>query len=207
MRNRLDRESGRSGRVLSQEVEHRLRQSLNWPVAIQKEWGPSHIKAFAQLVSQCARFVEGAVGAPPFKPDDRLAWHRNAFTHAALTSAISAILEHFKPGGKLSVPKAVKASAARFARVDPDHSIEHYCTPAAVGMACASGLVVQLQSMGEEPPPLNPPPNERYAEAFYVMPQILRDLGIEYDDVDGRNVGLSRPPKRRGKAQKWPVAG
>ena len=55
LRDRLDQEAGRSGRVLSQEVEHRLRQSLAWPIEIQKAWGPPHIKGLAQLVSRAAQ--------------------------------------------------------------------------------------------------------------------------------------------------------
>jgi hypothetical protein len=178
LRNRLDRECGQSGRVLSQEVEHRLQESFAWPIKMQKEWGPPHIMALARLVVQVARAVEGAVGASFNATHDGLAWHRNRFTHAALTVALNAVLEHFKPGGKLSVPKAVKASAARFARVDPDRSAEHYRRPETVGLSCGGGVIVDLQVM-DLPQPGEYPPQTRYADAFYRMERVRHDLGID----------------------------
>ena len=199
LRDRLDQEVDRSGWALSQEVEHRLRQSLDWPIEIQKKWGPPHIKALAQLVSRAARAVETGVGVNPLSMalNDGLAWHRNGFTHAALTTAVNAILEHFKPPQEFSVPKAVEDRSALFARVNPGHSAERYCTPEEVGLAYAGGLIDQLITM--ELPPLDKPSNEIYAEEYSVMPQIQKDLGIEYDKLDGRDVGLSRTPKRRVK--------
>jgi hypothetical protein len=37
----------------------------------------------------------------------------------------------------------------------------------------------------------------KYADAFYRMERARHDLGIDYGDIDGREVGLSRRPKRR----------
>ncbi|MGB6348766.1 MAG: hypothetical protein WBG10_01945, partial [Pseudolabrys sp.] len=149
--------------------------------------------------------VEGAVGVLPLgKPDHDLNWHKSAFTHRALASAVTALLAHFKPGGKLSVPKAVKASAARFARV-LGHSPARHRTPEAVGLSCAEGVMTQMQVM-DLPQPGERPPQTRYADAFYRMAQVREDLAIDYGKPDGRKAGLSLRPKRRTpKPQKWPV--
>jgi hypothetical protein len=191
LRTQLKAAATNSGRSEGQELLSRLQQSFDWPIKMQKDWGPPHIKGLAQLVVQVSRTVEGAVGVPPLgQPDHVLNWHKDAFTHRALTTAINAVLEHFKPGGKVRIPKAVQNSAARFARV-LGHSPARHRRPEVVGLSCAGGVIVQLQTMDL---PQRIPPKTRYADAFLRMEQVREDLGIEH------------PKRRAPNPQKRPVA-
>ena len=93
LRAQLKAAAAMNDRSEGQELLSRLQQSFDWPTEVQEAWGPRHIKGLAQLVVQVSRTVEGAVGVPPLgKPDHDLNWHKNAFTHRALTSAVNACL-------------------------------------------------------------------------------------------------------------------
>jgi hypothetical protein len=185
LRERLDQETAqrRTARgvtpwSLSQEIELRLRESLELPAELQKAWGPAHIKALAQLVSRVARSVESAVGAYPFADDaGDLAWHRNPFTHAAVTAAINMLLAHYKPVGSAQTPPEVKKRAEWIERESGKEEAARQCTPESVGLSCALGLLDRLAS--PEPPPLNHPANEHYAEGYYVFPNIHKILSKE----------------------------
>src|SRR5689334_11940719 len=80
LRAELDREARRKGWSVSQEVENRLRESLN----VAQTWGPPHTWALARLVSEIVKRVELSAG-------NKLRWHRDPFVHAAAQEAIEAL--------------------------------------------------------------------------------------------------------------------
>lgn len=160
---------------LSQEIEFRLRESIELPAELQKAWGPPHVKALAQLVSRVARSVESSAGVNPFAEDaGELAWHHNPFTHAAVVAAISAILAHYKPTGTAQVPEAVERSTAWIERESGKQQAAHQRTPESIGLACARGLLSQLATYSA--PSFNPPSGAHYASGFYVFPHIREIL-------------------------------
>jgi hypothetical protein len=165
---RLKREAARNGRSLSQEAQVRLKGSFDLPPKLQKQWGPKHIAALAQLVSRVTRSVEAAVGADPEKADD-LSWHLNPYTHAAVTAAIAALLEHYKPAGPVQTPDRVR-KATEWA----GDQAELYQTPQSRGRGCAGGLLDQLAGT-PLPPKLDT--EDVYAEGYYVLPDIRQTLG------------------------------
>jgi hypothetical protein len=185
LRESLDRETARSREAraprpwsLSQEIEQRLRDSIDMPAKLHKAWGPEHIKDLAQLVSRVARSVEFAVGANPSADDaGNLAWHKNQYTHAAVTAAINTILAHTKPSEPAQTPPEVKKRAEWIKRESGKEEFERQCTPESVGLSCALGLLDRLASPGF--PPMNHPANEYYAEGYSVFPNIRKILSKE----------------------------
>jgi hypothetical protein len=160
---------------LSQEIELRLRESIELPAELQKAWGPPHIKALAQLVSRVVRSVETSVGVNPFAEDaGELAWHRNPFTHAAVVAAIGSILAHYKPTGDVQVPEAVKRRTEWIEQESGKEQAEHQRAPESIGLGCALGLLNQLATYS--PPPFNPQNGAHYASGFYVFPHIREIL-------------------------------
>jgi hypothetical protein len=160
---------------LSQEIEFRLRESIELPAELQKAWGPPHVKALAQLVSRVVRSVETSAGANPFAEDaGELTWHHNPFTHAAVVVAIGAILAHYKPAGAVQVPEAVKKRTEWIEQESGKEQAAHQRTPESIGLGCALGLLNQVASYS--PPPLNPPTGAHYASGFYVLPHIRESL-------------------------------
>ncbi|QQN62126.1 TraY domain-containing protein [Bradyrhizobium diazoefficiens] len=166
LRARLDEAASASGRSLSQEAQLRLQQSFNLPAEMQKRWGTPEVKALAQLVSRLARSVQATVGANPFTEAGDLAWHRNAFTHAAVEAGISTLLAHYKPAGIPAPPPEVQKLAARA----PDQA-----EPENLGRSCAMGLLSQIAIMGA--PPKQPSANVAYGDGHYVFPDIRSILG------------------------------
>jgi hypothetical protein len=170
LRARLEQEAAQNGRSLSQEAQVRLKESFDAPAKLQAEWGPPHIKALAQLVSRVARSVEGCVGDPFGSESEALGWHRNAFTHAAISAAVTALLAHYKPDGPVEIPEDIRKSTEWMA----EEQAAHQRTPEGVGLMCALGVLQRVAY--QEPPPLNPSAGTHYAEGYYVFPQIRRDL-------------------------------
>lgn len=160
-RNRLEQatarrraERGAAPWSLSQEIETRLRQSLDLPEKLKKAekeweeaWGPPHIRALAQLVSRLVRNIEREVGAGPphpFAPDKTvdfdLAWHRDPYTHQAVTTAIARLLAHYKPAGEVRIPKKIKQWAEQ-ARSAGEEQVDLQQKPESTGLACARALL------------------------------------------------------------------
>lgn len=174
LRARLDQEVVERQWSLSQVVEDRLQKSFMLPEELQRAWGPPHVKALAQLISRVVRSVESSCGGDVFADTDK-AWHRNAFTHAAVSTAINALLAHYRPAGAVETPSQVKALAERLSSEMGRDEVERNSTPESVGMASARGLIYQTDIL--QPPPLNPPAGAHYAEGFYVLPDIRSILG------------------------------
>jgi hypothetical protein len=156
---------------LSQEIEQRLRDSLNLEDLLEQQWGAPDVRALAQLVSRIVRSVHSSVGANPFAEAGDLAWHRNPFTHAAVCAAISILLAHYKPEGPVEVPPEVKKRAQWVA---PEQG-EAATTPISVGTSCALGLLSQMATM-QAPAPEKISSNAHYGEGHYALPAIRKIL-------------------------------
>jgi hypothetical protein len=170
LRAALGREAARSGRSVSQEVERRLRDSLEMPSELQKEWGPPHIRILAKLLSDVTHSVEGRLGAHPFdeKPSE-FAWHKNGHTHAAVCTAINAILARWKPAQPGPTPEALKQPSEWIAQQFGQEVAERECTPEAVGLSCALGLLDQMARL--QRPPIDHPASVHYSPNYHWYPE------------------------------------
>jgi hypothetical protein len=169
----LEREAKRSGRVLSQEVEHRLRGSL--PASKKDEWRSPRHYALGRLLARAALGVELSTGVVAVGRG----WLDNAFAAQAVRAALLVIMDRLMPDEPLEIPEAVKKSAANFARLPNEHAAEMaaFCsTPAGVGSSIANGLLSDLEIY--EFPPLDLPDNIFYSDAFNLMPRIRKELGL-----------------------------
>jgi Arc-like DNA binding domain len=175
LRDGLEREAKRNGRSLSQEVELRLRGSLEMPSKLQRQWGPPHIRELARLVALAARSVEQRLGAGPFEEKlSAFAWHKNGSTHAAVCVAINAILARYKPAQPGPMPELLKQPSEWLVQQFGQERAERECTPEGVGLSCALGLLDQMEML--EPPPIKKPADHHYSENYYLLPQIREIL-------------------------------
>lgn len=172
LRARLEHAAAENGRSISQEAQLRLKESFDLPAEMQKAWGPAHIKDLAQLVALVTRRIETIVSGNPFAEEaGEWAWHRNAFTHAAVREAIAVLLKHYKPDGTIETPSEVRKRAES---IGPEYAAMQ-STPEGVGHSCALGLLDQLV-MHSEPPPLAQG-TTGYGRLYYVLPNIRKHLG------------------------------
>jgi TraY domain len=176
LRARLEHAATSNGRSLSQEAQTRLQESFDLPSKMREAWGPAEVRALAQLVSRVVRSVQVSVGANPFAEAGDLAWHRNAFTHAAVHAAISILLANYKPTGAVETPPEVKKRAGW---VPPDQA-EAVTSPESVGRSCALGVLSQYDVHREAPKKFSA--GAHYGESHYVFPQIRKDLGDSNDE-------------------------
>jgi hypothetical protein len=163
LRAALECEAERSKRSLSQEVEWRLRQSIEQAEKLERIWGEPRNRALAQIVSRLARGVEAFTGA---------SWREDAFTFLALKSAIEVVLSQLRPAPPATLPVRIE----QMAELESPHS-EQLRSPGGVGSAVGLGLWGQVEITDE--PPMDHAGNTAYAGEFYAMPQIRRDLGLK----------------------------
>ena len=126
----LDRAAQKSGRSLSQEVEHRLDLSIRRDRDLNHQ---RHIRALAEAIALLTQQVERATGK---------CWRDDPFTGEALRHAIEFLISHYAPHGAIEVPAPVEAAAARVPPAARDSSL----TPIGVGNS-QSGLADILIEM------------------------------------------------------------
>jgi hypothetical protein len=166
LRAALDKAAVKNNRSLSQEVEKRLHDSFELPAQLARRFGPSHIAAFSRLVSEVGKGVELVTGKR---------WRDDRFTYEAFKSAVNMLLNRCAAEGDVRVPERCAESANDIDRNSPGLG-EQMRRPEAVGAAAALGLLSQTELM--DAPPLNHPDNLHYADQFYVLPRVRRDLGL-----------------------------
>jgi hypothetical protein len=132
---------------LSQEIETRLRASLALPEKLKKAqreleeaWGAPHLRALAQLILRLARNIESGAGA---ETDANLRWNRDPYTHQAVTTAIAALLAHYKPAGEVRIPANI-ARWAEWARAAGEEQVDLQQKPESLGLGCVRGLLAQM---------------------------------------------------------------
>jgi hypothetical protein len=169
LRRGLEREARRAARSLSQEVERRLRDSLEHPKKIRKQWGDGHVWALASLISRAVRSVELSTGKH---------WVTDPYTSRAIRTAIEVILNDLMPKGPMEIPERIEDRNKSVTQTRPEEA-DFFRHPEGLGTACALGLLYALSAY--EPPPLNHSSNEHYADSFYEMPKLRHALGIKKD--------------------------
>jgi hypothetical protein len=164
----LEREAKKNKRSLSQEVELRLVRSLELPSTVKQNlWGEPHNKALAALTAKVAFSVEFVTGC---------SWRDSRFTWEALAAGMGVMLDYLKPKGDTEIPVAISTRI----KEGPEQLREHFRSweqPAEVGLSCGLGIVDQLTLL-REPPPLDHPADQHFADGFYQFPAIRRDLGL-----------------------------
>lgn len=173
LRASLEEAAKANGRSLSQEAQLRLQQSFDLPAKVQRYWGPPEVRALARLVSRTTRSVQNSVSPNPFEAGD-FAWHRNAFTHAAVEAAVSTVLARFRPAGPAEMPEEAKRLWG-----GPNQA-ETVVTPESVGRSIALGVLSQLKTHRE--PPKRYSAGVTYGDGYYVFPDINSILGDPDDE-------------------------
>src|SRR5262249_31004968 len=121
----LERAAQKSGRSLSQEVEHRLDGSIRRDREHDRK---RHIRALAEAVALVTERVEGAT---------EKRWLDDTFTGDALRHAIEFLVFHFAPHEALEIPAKVEAAAAKV----PPAARERRLTSVEVGQHEAGWLI------------------------------------------------------------------
>ena len=152
----LERAAEKSGRSLSQEVEHRLNDSIRRDYEHNRH---RHIRALAEAIAILIHWVERAT---------QKRWIDDPFTAEALRRGIEFLVFHFGAPGTPEVPASVKDAAARVPLQARDQSM----TPAGVGHAQAGGLISWIEMNLDEGGRLSrrPPPVPEFLKPrkFYV---------------------------------------
>jgi hypothetical protein len=170
LRAALEREAERNGRSISQQAEWLMKDALDMPRRIEREWGGEHVYALARLVARAVREIEGYTWRH---------WFDDAFTGRAARASINILMEHLapEPDGPLVLPEQVERAAQATARAFPGQ-LEFHRQPEGVAQAVALGLLSQLETY-DEPPALSHPRNEHCSDVYYEMPRLRRALRIK----------------------------
>jgi hypothetical protein len=158
----LEQEAAQNRRSLSQEVERRLRDSLEMPKRIQQDWYGPQNWALAKIVVELADTVEAVT-------DEK--WLKSAFAFQALKTALEVILDRLAPDGPVTTPKQVEESAKQLEKVLGPGTAEQAMRPEYVGAGVAGGFWEQIRLAKKSP--LNRPAEEN------LIPHIRDLLGLK----------------------------
>jgi hypothetical protein len=165
----LEAAADASKRSLSQEVEYRLRRSLDKPAKAQRR-----NQALAYLITLLAEEIEKGTGK---------SWLDDPFTSLALQYAIGHVALHFAATaeGDIANPAPIGEAAAKM----PPEFAERFRKPEGFGGLKAYNLIHEVQQAAR-PPRV---PSEWDMPIFFTAPDaVLADIG--------RDLGLS-PQKRK----------
>jgi len=153
----MERAAQKSGRSLSQEVEHRLNDSV-----LNERDRRSDVRALAEAIAIITEKVELATGKQ---------WLQDAFTGDALRGGIEVLVRHFAPHGARVIPPNVEEAAAR---VLPEAS-ERDRSPTRIGEIEAFKVITMIEFFwGQDK---NYVQRVVRSDELYRYLQILRDLG------------------------------
>ena len=169
----LERATEKTGRSLSQEIEHRLDCSIRRDYEHNRD---RHIRALAEAIAILTHRVERAT---------QKRWIDDPFTGEALRQGIEFLVFHFAAPGTPEVPASVKGAATRVPLQARDQSM----TPAGVGRTEAGGLISWIEMNLDEgrrlsrpvitdPSKLDFDPRKLYVPSeWYLYSQLFSDLG------------------------------
>ena len=160
----LQAAAGASGRSLSQEVEFRLRASLQRTTKAQRR-----NRALAFLITVAVESIEEQTGR---------SWLDDPFTSGAVQHAIGHIALHFGAPieGDVAIPPPITEASAK---MPPDFARD-FCTPEGFGGLKAYRLIAEVQQAARPPRA----PNEWDIPIFFTPQPIValadagRDLGV-----------------------------
>ena len=161
----LEEAANASGRSLSQELEFRLRASLQKPTKAQRR-----NQALGYAITLMAEAIEKGTGR---------SWLDDLFTGTALRYAIEHFAFHFAPtltDGSVAVPPGIEEAAGKM----PSLYAKQFCTPAGFGHTRAHFIITEIESAARPP---GVPHNEWDMPIFFsaheaVLADIGRDLGL-----------------------------
>jgi|SRR5262245_54934384 len=131
-RKALDREARKRGSSLSQEIEERLRKSL-------EEGVPKRLRALAYLMQRLATDLEWFTGEK---------WDSNAFTGQALRAGADQLLANWALPGPVKVPKRIDARIGEDPILGPRRKF--FRQPDALGRMLADNIIYEIEW---KPPP------------------------------------------------------
>lgn len=108
LRAKLDAESERTGKSISQIVERRLLDSFDRPRRSEAVLGADHIKALAYCFARLAIHIEAATGKR---------WCEDQFTYEALQTGIAVLFDVFNRRGEVALPERMTEMMERRQRV------------------------------------------------------------------------------------------
>jgi hypothetical protein len=94
---------------LSEEVELRLSESFERDKNIEKRFGGPATAGLLEIVADRIRSIEistGGIDEP--EGTSKLRWFDDRFTYDQVRSMIDVVLDHFKPAGRRTIPKAMR---------------------------------------------------------------------------------------------------
>jgi hypothetical protein len=164
----LERAAQKSGRSLSQEVEHRLDDSIRRD---RERAHKRHVRTLAKAVALVTERVEGAT---------EKRWLDDTFTGDALRHALEFLVFHFAPHEALEVPAKVEAAAAKV----PPASRDRCLTPIEVGQHEAGWVISWIEmdlDQGGRLSRTSPPPGYHVPDEWYAYADLFSDLGSGWD--------------------------
>lgn len=151
-------------RSLSQEIEHRLRESLSSTErsrSLKERWA-GHIRAIGELAKIATERIEEVTGKD---------WLSDPFTAEAVRHTVDTVLAHFAPPPQAS--HTVPDRLERLAAAMPSEMAEAYRRPIALGLMQAIGITAWIENAYRIEPP-----NE-WSDPFdprFFRQQLFRDL-------------------------------
>jgi hypothetical protein len=111
LRDRLEdaRRQGDAERSLTAEIELRLRESFEREKEIERRFGGPATARLLEIVADRIKSIEistGGTGEPGGTP--KLRWFEDRFTYDQVRSMIDVVLDHFRPPGRRTIPKAMR---------------------------------------------------------------------------------------------------
>ena len=164
MRRTLEWEARRRKWSLSQVIEVLLQEALGpKPSGKPRDWAldKPRNRALGYTVSRLAASIERETGE---------SWRRDKFTFEEVKAAIDTFLFAFAPGGAMKVPPRIEHSARHQAASRRGQALRS----GDIGASYARGLLMQMETM--DIPEEKPSRTNYYADEFYRMPQLRRDL-------------------------------
>jgi hypothetical protein len=174
----LERAAARSGRSLSHEIQHRLRQSLEAPPTRTKSFSERpEDHALAGLIIELASTIRLHCTPMPLPPE-RPSWRESPYFFTVLRIACLMLLQRLQPEGNLVVPAPVTQSVDHIREYSPE-AFPRDMTPQQVAAWYAAVFVDAAwhRLLATNPPPFPLPENEPY-EGNNYMPAWRKALGL-----------------------------
>jgi len=174
----LDRAAKKSGRSLSQEIEARLRVSIEKVRSIDS----SHqIRALGEAVMLVARYIERATEKH---------WHEDAFTGQAVRQGCEFLISHFAPRGTPITPVTIAQAAAR-SPGPPPMLDDAQLVANSVGFTEAGKVISMIESWGyrsfqEEVVDSARSTGHYFPEEWRLHELLFRELGSGWERAKGK---------------------
>jgi hypothetical protein len=166
LRHALDREAEKYDRSLSQEVERRLRDSIQKDLSRDQQ---PHIRALGEAFMLMVQNVERRTGQR---------WFDDAFAAESIRSGLNFLISHFGKSGTPTLPQKLKDAAANL----PPELALHYVEPVQIGLSEAGAVISLLEQWRHNEVPeisrkAKTTLNVQVPNEWFAYAQLLRNLG------------------------------